>query len=127
LLEDDWLSSIQLKRTLDIRLNTASVTLSAKIAAPEFLSLNNNSDKITDEDIGLLFYDQQNDNVIGKWEASFIPTQDRMILRSPRYISIDRKRWNASITLQMNDSLGKLIKGLTDNQGNPINPYQNSS
>lgn len=127
LLEDDWLSSIQLKRTLDIRLNTASVTLSAKIAAPEFLSLNNNSDKITDEDIGLLFYDQQNDNVIGKWEASFIPTQDRMILRSPRYVSIDRKRWNASITLQMNDSLGKLIKGLTDNQGNPINPYQNSS
>lgn len=126
-LDDDWLNSIQLKRTLDIRLDKPVVTLSSKIAAPKFLSLSGNADKITDEDIGLLFYDQENDSVIGKWEASPIHSQDRMILRAPRNINIDKALWSSSITLQLTDSLGKLIKGLTDKQNNPINPYQNSS
>lgn len=126
-LDDDWLHSIQLKRTLDIRLDKPAVTLSSKIAAPKFLSLNGNADKITDEDIGILFYDQERDSVIGKWEASPIHSQDRMILRAPRNINIDNALWSTSITLQLTDSLGKLIKGLTDKQNNPINPYQNSS
>lgn len=126
-LDDDWFNSIQLKRTLDISLNNSAVTLSAKIAAPKFLSLNGNADKITDEDIGLLFYDQEHDSVIGKWEASPINSQDRMILRSPRNLNIDKALWNTSITLQLTDSLGKLIKGLDDKRNNPINPYQNSS
>lgn len=64
--DDDWFNLIQLKRTLDICLDKSTVALKAKIAAPKFLSLNGNADKITDEDISVLFYDHEHDNVIGK-------------------------------------------------------------
>ena len=50
-----------------------------------------------------------------------------MILRSANNINLSRELCHSSITLQLTNSLGKRIKGLSDKQNNPINPYQNSS
>lgn len=126
--QDDWQDIIQLKRLIAVDRQQQSVTLSASITAPAAIPLgSDNIDCIDDDNLVVEFSGSEEAGHQGQWLCYPAYSQKRLKLERRKSITLAENNWQTGITMQIRNSVGKLVKGLTDRQSNNINPYQNAS
>lgn len=126
--QDDWQDIIQLKRLIAVDRQQQRVTLSASITAPAAILLGaDNINCIDDDNLVVEFSGSEEAGHQGQWLCYPAYSQKRLKLERRTSISLAEKNWQTDIVMQIRNSVGKLVKGLTDRQNNNINPYQNAS
>ena len=126
--QDDWQDIIQLKRIIAVDRQHQRVTLSASITAPVALPLwADNINCIDDDNLIVEFSGSEESGHQGQWLCYPAYSQKRLKLERRTSITLAEKNWQTDIVMHIRNSVGKLVKGLTDRQNNNINPYQNAS
>ena len=126
--QDDWQDIIQLKRLIAVDRQQQRVTLSASITAPAAIPLGaDNINCIDDDNLIVEFSGSEEAGHQGQWLCYPAYSQKRLKLERRKSIILAEKNWQTDIVMHIRNSVGKLVKGLTDRQSNNINPYQNAS